>query len=67
MKDIDNDSDEYSSEWDEQDFEGILSKPLAKYRWSLHNPKSDFGVALDLEIVKSKDWIYHSKKAPQGL
>merc|ERR1712176_188130 len=47
--------EEHSSEWDEPDFEEILSKPIAKYRWSLSDPKSDFGVAQDLEIAEKKD------------
>eukprot|EP01084_Bolivina_argentea_P292950 503780_1 len=49
------DSDEHSSEWDEPDFEEILSKPLSKYRWGLNDPNSEFGIALDLEITESNN------------
>eukprot|EP01084_Bolivina_argentea_P147620 258248_1 len=46
--------EENSSEWDEPDFEEILSRPIAKYRWSLADPKTDFGIAQDLETVQAK-------------
>eukprot|EP01084_Bolivina_argentea_P212279 360866_1 len=46
--------EEHSSEWDEPDFEEILSKPVAKYRWQLEDRKSAYGVASDLEIVETK-------------
>eukprot|EP01083_Nonionella_stella_P267928 905409_1 len=36
--------EEHSSEWDEPDFDEILSKPVAKYRWQLEDRKSAYGV-----------------------
>ena len=47
-------SDEHSSEWDEPDFDEILSKPIPKYRWGLRDPSLDFP-ANDLELSQSKD------------
>jgi len=50
----DNESDEDSSDWDEPDFEEILSRPIPKYRWLLPDPKSPAGVGLDIEMSESK-------------
>ena len=50
------DSDEHSSEWDEPDFEEILSRPIAKYRWSLRDPSLNYP-ANDLELSTSKNLL----------
>lgn len=47
-------SEEHSSEWDEPDFEEVLSRPIPKYRWLLPDPKSPVGVGLDIEMSQSK-------------
>ena len=51
------DSGDDTSDWDETDFEERLCQPIVKYRWSLPDSKSDFGVAMDLEITQKNDMV----------